>query len=101
MLRGAGVIILRRVAALPMFAANGVRPTRTWPRWDITVLRGWAESDHSNRGYRWWKRTHRPAHEGCEVVDRGAYMCGRFVRFSSWADLRRTMTLLSPSDISP
>ena len=25
-------------------------------------------------------------------------MCGRFVRFSSWADLRRTMTLLSPSE---
>ena len=28
-------------------------------------------------------------------------MCGRFVRFSSWADLRRTMTLLSPSADAP
>ena len=28
-------------------------------------------------------------------------MCGRFVRFSSWADLRQTMTLLSPSETPP
>ena len=28
-------------------------------------------------------------------------MCGRFVRFSSWAVLRRTMTLLSPSESAP
>src|SRR5436309_2934097 len=28
-------------------------------------------------------------------------MCGRFVRFSSWAELRRTMTLLSPSESPP
>ena len=28
-------------------------------------------------------------------------MCGRFVRFSSWADLRRTMTLTSPSELPP
>jgi putative SOS response-associated peptidase YedK len=28
-------------------------------------------------------------------------MCGRFMRFHSWADLRRTMTLLSPSDHPP
>ena len=26
-------------------------------------------------------------------------MCGRFVRFRSWADLRRTLTLLSPSPV--
>ena len=25
-------------------------------------------------------------------------MCGRFVRFSSWADLRRTLTLVGPSE---
>lgn len=28
-------------------------------------------------------------------------MCGRFVRFSSWAELRKTMTLLSPSETPP
>lgn len=28
-------------------------------------------------------------------------MCGRFVRFTSWAELRRTMTLLSPSADAP
>ena len=28
-------------------------------------------------------------------------MCGRFVRFSSWAELRKTMTLLSPSEAPP
>ena len=28
-------------------------------------------------------------------------MCGRFVRFSSWAELRKTMTLLSPSENAP
>lgn len=28
-------------------------------------------------------------------------MCGRFVRFSSWADLRETLTLLSPAELPP
>jgi putative SOS response-associated peptidase YedK len=31
----------------------------------------------------------------------GGNMCGRFVRFSSWAEVRRTMTLLSPSENPP
>jgi putative SOS response-associated peptidase YedK len=28
-------------------------------------------------------------------------MCGRFVSFSSWAHLRKTLTLLSPSELPP
>lgn len=28
-------------------------------------------------------------------------MCGRFVRFTSWADLRRTLVLLSPAELPP
>jgi len=27
-------------------------------------------------------------------------MCGRFVRFRTWAELRRTMTLLTPGDVA-
>src|ERR1019366_2833999 len=28
-------------------------------------------------------------------------MCGRFVQFTSWADLRRTMTLLTTAELPP